>query len=262
MSSTTEGYPQISQLMSKHKELAIVRRFGNLNMLNLLHMQAELMHLEEKYFQISETDKNNPTRAHRSRDWWSLTQLDCHDDELYKQAFLCGHPGPDAYDLDFFREWLTRSTMGNFPLRGIDRHAWSATYDDDLIALQRRESADVFSKWFAKTVVPKFHTLIGHRITTPLPTTEITMYKDTHLLRILQVIGTVLACLFPITSIVILYLVSSMAARLGILVFFTALFALSLALVTGAKRVEIFAATSAFAAVQVVFLSGNGGQIS
>jgi hypothetical protein len=64
-------------------------------------------------------------------------------------------------------------------------------------------------------------------------------------MRILQIVGTVLACLFPISSIVILYLVSSMAARLGIVVLFTALFALSLAVFTGAKRVEIFAATSA-----------------
>jgi hypothetical protein len=67
--------------------------------------------------------------------------------------------------------------------------------------------------------------------------------------------------MLPISSIIILYFISSMAARLAIVTLFTALFALSLALVTGAKRVEIFAATSAFAAVQVVFLSGNSGQI-
>jgi hypothetical protein len=47
-------------------------------MLNLLHMQAELMHLEEKYHQISETDEKNSSRAYRSRDWWSLTQPDCN----------------------------------------------------------------------------------------------------------------------------------------------------------------------------------------
>lgn len=47
-------------------------------MLNLLHMQAELMHLEDKYHQISETDEKSSGRAYRSRDWWSLTQLDCH----------------------------------------------------------------------------------------------------------------------------------------------------------------------------------------
>jgi hypothetical protein len=87
------------------------------------------------------------------------------DDELYKQAFICSHPGPDIYDLNFFRDWFASSTEGKYPLRGIDRHAWSPTYDDDFIALKRREPVDPFSKWFTTTVVPKFHSLIGHRIT-------------------------------------------------------------------------------------------------
>jgi hypothetical protein len=72
-----EGYPQISQLMWQHTELAIIRKFGNLNMLNLLHMQGEIMHLEDKYYKLSQTDNESSSRAYRSRDWWSLTQLDC-----------------------------------------------------------------------------------------------------------------------------------------------------------------------------------------
>jgi hypothetical protein len=82
-----------------------------------------------------------------------------------------------------------------------------------------------------------------------------------------------------------------MAARLGILAGFTAMFALCLKLLTGSRRIEIFAATStyvrfqllaypgieignangknpqtnfifcSFAAVLVVFLSGPTGQI-
>jgi hypothetical protein len=77
MDSPIEGYPQIAELMSNHRELAILRKFNNLSMLNLLHMQAELMHLEEKYYQLSQNDEKHSTRAYRSRDWWSLTQLDC-----------------------------------------------------------------------------------------------------------------------------------------------------------------------------------------
>jgi hypothetical protein len=70
------GYPQISQLMSQHSEMAIFRRFGNLNRLNTLHLQAELMHLEDKYYKLAEWDEKNSSRAYRSRDWWSLTQPD------------------------------------------------------------------------------------------------------------------------------------------------------------------------------------------
>jgi hypothetical protein len=78
MSPTIEGYPRIARVMSEHRELGILRRFGDLNMLTLLHLQAELMHLEEAYEKISETDEKSSSRAYRSRDWWSLTQLNCN----------------------------------------------------------------------------------------------------------------------------------------------------------------------------------------
>ncbi|KAE8453800.1 hypothetical protein EG329_009312 [Mollisiaceae sp. DMI_Dod_QoI] len=228
-------------------------------------MQAELMHLEDEYYQLLDEDEKYPDRKYTSRDWWSLTQLDCngkreqwdillqirpklreYNDELYRQIFLASKPRPNSYDLTFFRDWLKLPRMGNFPLVGLDRDAWSDKYDDDLIALQRRDSGDPLSKWFTDTLVPKFHQVIGHRFTTPLPTTEITLYEDGRLHRFLNILVTVLACLLPLSSIILLYFISSMNARLGVLAGFTALFALCLALVTGAKRVEVFAATSAF----------------
>lgn len=92
-------------------------------------------------------------------DHWST------DTELYIQTFLASRPKPDQYDLSFFRSWLRGSKMGNFPLRGIDRKAWSGIYENDLIAIQRRETGDPLSTWFINRVVPKFHELIGHRLT-------------------------------------------------------------------------------------------------
>jgi len=277
------GYPQIIRLMSQHEELAILRKFNNLSLQNLLYMQAELMHLEEKYNILSVKDGENPSRSHRSRDWWSLTQPDddgnCEQwetvleirsklgkyyDQLYKHIFLSSVPKPDSYDLQFFRDWLEGPKMGNFPLRGPDRNAWSENYESDLVAIRRRETGDPFSKWFINTVIPQFHRIVGHRIKKPIDPesqSDITQYSDKRLLSIISVISIVLACVIPISSIIILYFVSSMPARLAILAIFTACFALCLSLVTQARKVEIFAATSAFAAVIVVFLSGNGGQI-
>ena len=110
-------------------------------------------------------------------------------------------------------------------------------------------------------------------------------YSDDIILQVIDVLGTVVASLFPIASIVALYYVSSMEARLGILTSFTALFAICLKLGTGSRKIEVFAATSAyvspqsinglskasiidhslisvysFAAVVVVFLSGTSVQ--
>lgn len=77
MEPTVKGYPQIAYIMRQHRELANFRQFGHLNMLTLLHMQAEIMLLEEKYELISAADQSNTNMPFRSRDWWTLAQLDC-----------------------------------------------------------------------------------------------------------------------------------------------------------------------------------------
>lgn len=77
MDSEIDGYPQIAHLMSNHEEFAILRKFEKLSMLNLLHMQAELMYLEEKYHAIAADDEKRSDISFRSRDWWSLTRADC-----------------------------------------------------------------------------------------------------------------------------------------------------------------------------------------
>ncbi|KAF8859447.1 hypothetical protein BDZ45DRAFT_589739 [Acephala macrosclerotiorum] len=216
-----EGYPQIAHLMSEHRELGIFRRFETLNILSLLHMQAELMILEEKYYQLANI---------------------C----LQRQIDLSSRPAPNPYDLVFFRDWLTNPQSGNFPLRGLDRKAWSEVFSNDLIAIQNRSSGDSFSRWVINAFIPRFHACIGHRLTTPLHNrSEITQYKDSVIIKILNGVATIIASLIPISSIVLLYFVPSISARLGIVTGFTALFSLCLLLVTSASRVEIFAATSA-----------------
>jgi hypothetical protein len=50
-----------------------------------------------------------------------------------------------------------------------------------------------------------------------------------------------------------------MIHRIGLVIVFTTLFALSLALFTGARKVEIFSATAAFAAVEVVYIGSTAG---
>jgi hypothetical protein len=58
-----------------------------------------------------------------------------------------------------------------------------------------------------------------------------------------------------------LYFITDPAARLGIISAWTIAFGLSLRFLTSAKRAEIFASSAAFAAVLVVFVSGDlGGQ--
>lgn len=72
-----------------------------------------------------------------------------------------------------------------------------------------------------------------------------------------SVISALVAAIFLVVAIVALYFISIPVARLGTLCGFTIIFAATLACLTKAKRHEVFVATAAYAAVLVVFVSGN-----
>jgi len=276
-----EGHAKVAQLMSQHPELAIARRFGHLNMQNLLYLQAELVHLEAEYKKIAEDDHRNPGRLDFAKDWLSLSQSDDEADleqweklleirpklKEYNDCFaqvvrMTEQDGPNPYDLRFLRNWLERPKMGNFPILGPDQHVWEKSNEKDLAAIQRRQGDDPFTRWFIDSCIPRFHNVFGKYFKSHLPEepeSEISQYSEAHLTGVVHVLSTVLASLLPISSIVILYFVSNLLVRLGIVVTFTAIFSFSLALITQSKRIEIFAGTSAFAAVQVVFVTVNMG---
>lgn len=74
-----------------------------------------------------------------------------------------------------------------------------------------------------------------------------------------------LSSTLPTLAILVLYFVKDMVTRLGLVILFTTIFAFALAVLTDAKKVEIFSATAAFAAVEVVYIGststagGSGG---
>lgn len=74
---------------------------------------------------------------------------------------------------------------------------------------------------------------------------RVTEYRDAVVARITHWITSIIASLIPILSIVILYVVHSMPARLGIIAAFNVLVSVCLSGLTNAKRSEIFAVTAA-----------------
>jgi hypothetical protein len=60
-----------------------------------------------------------------------------------------------------------------------------------------------------------------------------------------ELFGTVLASVAPMSSIVALYFVQNMTVRLGIVCGFTVAFAVIIKLATRARRAEVFAITAA-----------------
>jgi hypothetical protein len=75
--------------------------------------------------------------------------------------------------------------------------------------------------------------------------TGIYHYKESALESVLGILVTVVASLLPICSVVALFIVQSNGIRLGMIAIFSACFSLALALMTNARRIEVFAATAA-----------------
>jgi hypothetical protein len=170
------------------------------------------------------------------------------DDSLLKCMAVLNLQSPNAYDLGFLRSWFERPSMGSFPLYGLDRKSWDPTYEWDLAALCSRKAPDPFSQWVSDRVIPTFHHIIGSKYRAPVSEdigSGIYEYNDSTIAFIAHIATTVVASVIPLSSVVILYVVKSNGLRLGIIALLSALFSLALALMTNARKIEIFAATSA-----------------
>ena len=85
-------------------------------------------------------------------------------------------------------------------------------------------------------------------------------YVSERRLRIIvTVLNVVLAAVLLFGAILNLYYVTDEQKRLGLIAGYTTAFAICVGLVTKARRSEVFAACAAYAAVLVVFVSGNLG---
>jgi hypothetical protein len=138
--------------------------------------------------------------------------------------------------------------MGGWPLVGSDRHVWDEATRHDLVALMDHHDKDFLTGWICRSALPKFHATLGKHIKKPLdwdPESGISEYSDSRIKVVVDILGTLLSSLFSIASTILLYFISSMSVRLVVVAAFITVFTIALALLTNARRVEIFAATSA-----------------
>jgi len=85
-SSTTWSmgtYPKLSNFMGSFPDVAIFRRFGAMNVQNLLFLQAELSHLERELAVIREEEaqSEDEKRQLALRSWWELSSSQYEGEE-------------------------------------------------------------------------------------------------------------------------------------------------------------------------------------
>lgn len=132
----------------------------------------------------------------------------------------------------------------------VDVEYLAPSHSEDLVKIVPDHNKEVFSHF----LVNKFGFLF-------LPSMErqkvLGVFPDHRIRRITRVVAVVMSSILPILSIVILYFVQSINIRIGLIIIFSVLFSAVIALVSDARNAEVMAATAAYAAVLVVFVSGT-----
>ncbi|KAH6677381.1 hypothetical protein B0J14DRAFT_584138 [Halenospora varia] len=266
--------------LDRDKTTTIYRRFDELSATNLVFYEAELAELEEQLKDIDEEDSRiREDEFDSQKDWLEFERkagegmeverrrmelvikirdrIEKYHTALAAHQVLLNSPPPSSSTVKAMRSWFFNNTS-NTSTKPVPR-LWGASSNlysnpSDLVALRVPANQDRLSLFIQNNFSLLF------RITSPSSHDGHTAYiSETSLSYFVAILSTILAALLLLGAIISLYIVKNEKALLGMLSGWTVLFAACVGLLTNARRDQIFGATAAYAAVLVVFVSGNLG---
>ncbi|KAH4938423.1 hypothetical protein HBI79_053650 [Parastagonospora nodorum] len=278
-----KGYNKLASLMGPNSEVAIFHRFGSLNMFSLLSMQAELTELERKFTDIYLDDSASDIEPvnHFCRNFAKLrasegtehdfqlqmlesikTKLAEYNAALVLASEVANLEKPGKADVSRLREWLKTDGLGDNFLAGTgtESFTWDTKNEGDFVVLSAPPSDnEPLLPALSSLPLDLLHCCLRRKRSRAADVeTGVLMYNDIYLRRFNKLIVTLVASLLPIVAIIVLYAVKGTWRRICVAIAFTALFGIAMACTT-ARQSEIFAATAAFAAVEVVFIGSVSG---
>ncbi|OAL33271.1 hypothetical protein AYO20_07433 [Fonsecaea nubica] len=291
--STMNGYNKIAGLMGSYQELCIFRRFLILNARDLLCQQAEIVNLEHDLLVAIRDDRNSgdplrkefeydisalkgPHEHPRTGLQWTRTLemrrlLKEYNTSLLQFASLCRLAPVNKSDLATLHELLEKPDSCGEPfLTAHEYETWDEENIKDLTSVAGLYTdRDALSRFIDKMVKSVYHKHIGHKLHDPLSVTEawagagthkhIINYPDSYITNTIDTLSTILASVLPTIAAVGIYLLDDSMTRMAVIVACTLLFSTVFSLVAKPKRAECFVASSAFAAVLVVFVGNSNG---
>ncbi|KAF2475953.1 uncharacterized protein BDR25DRAFT_253591 [Lindgomyces ingoldianus] len=276
-----DGYPGLAKFMGPHFDsgMGLFKRFADLNARNLLYMQAELVNLELELNVLTHDDhtSRDPTRETYEKSVWNMAhspdsaqwkkvleirqKVKDYNDALLQQSQLCKLNKANDYDVGILLHWLLHAEGGNGFLEGFEARPWKKGERRDLISICSRARTDKFTRWAERKAYPWLYAKVLKRWKKPINGQEkvgIAHLNDNWFVRLARVMTVILSTLLPSIAVLGLYYVRSLPAHLGAVVGFSAMFSLALEVFTNSRPIEVFTATAAFAAVQVVFVGSTG----
>jgi hypothetical protein len=273
------GFPSLANFIANDRDRTtlIYKRYDELAARNLLYLQSELAELDTKQRKFDQEDliADMPTKqcarhfakfqeeaqANNAKqiERWELVKqiretLKDYREALLFESTLATLPRPSKGVLRAFQAEFYNQTQGKGePFPTLGGHS-AGLYDDidDLVALRVQEDQDRLTTFAQEHLAFLFPDRKRSRH-------GIAYASDRAISSFVAWFSTFLAAVLLIGAIVVLYKVTSSDWRLGLIAAFTTLFAGSVGLLTNARRAELFAATAAYAAVLVVFVSGDLG---
>ncbi|KAI4926243.1 hypothetical protein J4E85_006535 [Alternaria conjuncta] len=285
------GYPKLAGRMETMPEIAMFRRFGALNARSLLYYQSELAHLEDQLKELEAEDANSPDgkkATYSMNAFWLNTadfevdgklrdgdmrqrelvlQIRCvlkkYNDALIQQATIFRiMKEPDPFDLDHIQRFIAADEMKNDVFIGPDHNTWGSTekpedYSRDLVVLRGRQDMDTFSRYIAARAMHWIVKLGGERWKkVDARWGTIAIDDETILLFTFGVTCFVASALLVIPIIMIMGK-ESLEEQLVVIAASNVLTAVCLGYFTQARRIDVFAVTAAFAAIQVLAIGAK-----
>lgn len=261
--------------MGRMPQIAIFRRFGAINALDLLYRQAEIVRMETRLHKLQATDaKTSDTTKLYARNWHFLSDGDGEQWELFKelreklkeynealalQITILSADTPSDYDLRWLQRFLWSQDMGD-GITGVDRNIWgyhgrSDEHAPDLVSLLSQRNEDFFSKWMTEHVVTRLLQLDKGREADKKR--GVVSYESDKVLRWTFAFSTAVASVLPVLSIAILYAVRSQKVRLALIAIFNVALAFAISLLASPRIVDTFTASFAFSAINVIWFSSS-----
>ncbi|KAM5367861.1 hypothetical protein ACJZ2D_009772 [Fusarium nematophilum] len=257
----------------------VFRRFDRLSARNLQHLESELASLEGKLEDLDrEAAETGDIESSRARYNWTMfeetsklkdtlgfrrmkvaqeisSKLKNYDEVLLLQSQIAAIKQPDKYQSAMVQKCFNMGVhpsefLANSP-RLLDGYDYSRLDNPrDLIALNSPPDPDFLSRFL------RHHPgIIKSEI---LPSGE-EYFNEKHITLAVSVANVVLVAVLLIGAVISLRRAQDEDFRIGLIAVFTVLFAATVGLLTNAKRGEIFASSAAYAAVLIVFISGDLG---
>ncbi|KAL9622797.1 MAG: hypothetical protein Q9160_002916 [Pyrenula sp. 1 TL-2023] len=286
------GYANLAAFVSSDKEhsATLFRRFRSLSARNLLYLESELQELEAQQRDIDLADaavaddpRAHPDDTDVATDWQILrekaeglkernavermelvkkirSKLEEYESALLRNAALNKLEQPSHQVFRAFRTHFHNQHLENpqnhYPrLTGLSADLYEEEYYSDIVSLgSRSEQEDRLTSFLRHRHPKHFMRKIDKDV---LGSPSVRSMSEYRLQVFVGVLNVLLAASFLFGSIFNLYYVKSPQKRLGLISGYTVAFALCVSLTTNARKAEIFGSCAAYAAVLVVFVSGN-----